>query len=143
MSFWRTYYHLVWATKNRQPFITDDRELSLYPYISGKCKHLGGIVHQIGGIENHIHLIVSIPPRISVSDFVQHIKGSSAHYLNDLGSPEVFAWQLGYGVFTLSKNQLEPAIEYVANQKQHHAQKTTIPALEQDGWERSGHRSPT
>jgi putative transposase len=131
MSFWRTYYHLVWATKDRQPMITPDRESVLYPFLLGKCDYLGAILHQIGGIDNHIHLIVSIPPKIAVADFVQHLKGSSAHYLNQ-ESRNKFAWQLGYSVFTLSKNQLEPAIAYVANQKQHHAEKTTIPALERD-----------
>jgi putative transposase len=137
MSFWRTYYHLVWATKDRQPMINPDRESILYPFLLGKCDYLGAILHQIGGIDNHIHLIVSIPPKISVADFVQHLKGSSAHHLNEISNQEVihsskFVWQPGYSVFTLSKNQLEPAIAYVANQKQHHAEKTTIPALERD-----------
>jgi putative transposase len=132
MSFWRTYYHLVWATKDRAALITPDREIMLYPYLVGKCDHLGGTAHQIGGIANHVHLIVSIPPKIAIADFVQHLKGSSTYHLNHQNNDSRFAWQLSYGVFSLSKKRLEDAIDYVAHQKQHHGENTTIPALERD-----------
>ena len=61
MALWRLYYHLVWATKERQPLITLEKEPKLYNYIIGKADALGSIIHAIGGIENHIHLVVSIP----------------------------------------------------------------------------------
>ncbi|GAX43533.1 transposase IS200-like protein [Tolypothrix sp. NIES-4075] len=102
MALWRLYYHLIWATKERQPLITCDRETQLYSYIIGKADELGSIIHAIGGVENHIHLVASIPPKLSISDFVQNIKGSSAHYLNHLSSEQdAFGWQRGYGVFSL------------------------------------------
>jgi REP element-mobilizing transposase RayT len=77
MALWRLYYHLVWATKERQPLITREREGKLYGYIISKADELGTIIHAIDGIENHIHLVASIPPKISISDFVQKIKGST------------------------------------------------------------------
>ncbi|XZN92084.1 MAG: IS200/IS605 family transposase [Microcoleus sp.] len=132
MAMWRLYYHLVWATKERQPLIHPQRETELYNYIIGKGDTLNCIVHAIGGTENHIHLIVSIPPRQSIAEFVKNIKGSSSHYLNQtLQNPNRFGWQEGYGVFSLGQTQLEQAVTYVINQKQHHLQNTVNSHLEQ------------
>ena len=133
MALWRLYYHLVWATKDRQPLITKKRETKLYGYIINKADELDTIIHAINGIENHIHLVASIPPKISISDFVKKIKGSSSHYLNHSDAVEdMFAWQRGYGVFSLGRKQLEQAVIYVKNQKEHHLQGTTIASLEED-----------
>lgn len=134
MALWRLYYHLVWGTKERQPLINWELEKRLYNYIMGKADAISCIIHAIGGIEDHIHLIVSIPPHISIADFVKTIKGSSSHYLNrNVLAPnsDKFAWQEGYGVFSLGSKQLEQAIAYVQNQKTHHLEKTAIPYLEQ------------
>ncbi len=137
MALWRLYYHLVWATKERQPLITPDREPQLYSYIIGKADSLDCIIHAIGGIENHVHLIASIPPNLSIANFVKRIKGSSAHHLNDnlVGSISTFSWQRGYGVFSLGGKQMKRAISYVREQKIHHAQGTMIAALECDNYE--------
>ncbi len=134
MSFWRTYYHLIWATESRQPLITPERESKLYGYIIGKADAMGCIIHAIGGIEDHIHIVASIPPKLSIADFVKTIKGSSAYHLNHtpLASGLGFSWQHGYGVFSLGGKQLDEAKTYVNNQKQHHLQGTVIPALEWD-----------
>ncbi len=139
MALWRLYYHLIWATKERQPLIIPELETQLYGYIIGKADKLGSIIHAIGGIENHIHLVASIPPRLSISDFVQNIKGSSAHYLNHLpSSTDVFSWQRGYGIFSLGSKQLEQAVTYVENQKEHHFNGTMISSLERDAHEDDG-----
>ncbi len=135
MAFWRTYYHMVWATKERQPLITADRETDLYNYIIDKANNLHCIIHAIDGIEDHIHLIVSIPPSLSIAEFAKNIKGSSAHLLNknhrlSANDSIPFAWQRGYGVLSLGSKQLEQAISYVKNQKIHHSQGTAIPSLE-------------
>ncbi len=133
MAFWRLYYHLVWATKEREPLINSDREVELYPYIIDKADALGCIVHAIGGVEDHIHLVVSIPPTLAITDFVKRIKGSSAHFLNQALSASLnkFGWQEGYGVFSLGGKQLEQAVDYVKNQKAHHSNGTAIASLEQ------------
>ncbi|BAY08062.1 transposase IS200-like protein [Calothrix sp. NIES-2098] len=73
MALWRLYYHLVWATKERQPLITPNNETKLYNYIIGKADSLGCIINAIGGIDNHIHLVASISPSLSISAFVQNI----------------------------------------------------------------------
>lgn len=83
-------------------------------------------------MENHIHLVASIPPKLSVADFVKSIKGSSAYHLNHLSSTSQvsFSWQHGYGVFTLGAKQLDFAKSYVNNQKEHHRNGTFLIALE-------------
>ncbi|WP_371933996.1 IS200/IS605 family transposase [Chroococcidiopsis sp. CCNUC1] len=137
MALWRLYYHLVWATKERQSFIAPDIEPKLYSYLIGKADSLGSIIHAIGGIENHIHLVASIPPSLSIANFVKNLKGSSAHHLNHSlpNSSHTFAWQRGYGVFSLGGKQLTQAVDYVSNQKAHHLQRTTIASLERDSYE--------
>lgn len=131
MALWRLYYHIVWATKNRQPLILPEYEKQLYYYIIAKSDEYGCIVHQVNGMANHIHLIVSIPPTITISEYVRKIKGSSSHYLNNISTNQ-FAWQRGYGVFSVGVKNLEIAINYVKKQKEHHAKGTIIQALEMD-----------
>jgi putative transposase len=130
MSFWRLYYHLVWTTKKRLPLIRPDKEAELYGYIIGKADYLGCIVHAIDGTENHTHLVVSIPPNLSIAEFVKKIKGSSSHYWNHNLSTEKLYWQEEYGVFSLGSKQLETAVNYVKNQKIHHSRGTAIASLE-------------
>ncbi|MBD2012756.1 IS200/IS605 family transposase [Microcoleus sp. FACHB-53] len=133
MALWRLYYHLVWATKERQPLINSDREDELYRYIIAKADDIRCIVHAIGGVEDHIHLVVSIPPKLAIADFTKKIKGSSAHHLNQALSASLnkFGWQEGYGVFSLGGKQLEQAVDSVKNQKAHHLNGTAIASLEQ------------
>lgn len=131
MALWRLYYHLVWATKERQLLINNKREAKLYPYIVGKADSINCIIHSINGTENHVHVIASIPPKMAIAEFVKRIKGSSSHYLNqNFPNLPKFAWQEGYGVFSLGGKQLDTAIAYVENQKIHHQQNTTIAMLE-------------
>ena len=128
--FWRTYYHLVWATHNRHPLILTDYEPILYKYLHQKIHHLDAQSYAIGGMPDHIHLIVSIPPKISIAEFVKHLKGGSSRYLNESIAHQNFGWQREYGVFTLGRKQLDDAIDYVQQQKQHHTESTLIHALE-------------
>ncbi len=134
MALWRLYYHFVWSTKDRRDLITPDMEPDLYGYIIGKAVAFGAIVHAIDGATNHTHMIASVPPSLALSDFLKEIKGSSSHHINHgaIKYPLTFAWQGGYGVFSLGGKQLDDAIAYVLNQKEHHARGTLIPALEQE-----------
>ena len=134
MSYWRLYYHLVWATKQRLPLIKPELEAKLHGYIIGKADYLGCITHAINGTENHIHIVASIPPSLSISQYVKKIKGSSSHHWNHTlaNNLDKFYWQEGYGVFSLGSKQLETAVNYVKNQKIHHSQGTVITALEKN-----------
>ena len=83
MALWRLYYHIVWATKERQSLILPDQERDLYNYIIGKSNNFNCIVHGVNGMSDHLHVIVSIPPKIPISEYVQKIKGSTSHYLRE------------------------------------------------------------
>ncbi len=131
MALWRLYYHLVWATRQREPFITTRVEPYLQGYILGKSDELDCLLHAIGGIEDHLHLIVSVPPKLALADFVKRIKGRYLRGKSELALAE-FNWQGGYGAFSLDSKQLEPAVTYVRGQKEHHRQGTTISVLEQE-----------
>ena len=129
MSFWRNYYHLVWATKQRSPFLQPDVEQPLYAYMINKAAELEVYVYAINGWVEHTHLVVAIPPKHGVAEVVKKIKGASSHYVNHVLRPEdEFAWQRGYGCMTMGESQRSIAEAYVRNQKQHHAQQTT------NGW---------
>ncbi|MBF0411447.1 MAG: IS200/IS605 family transposase [Desulfamplus sp.] len=131
MALWKLYYHIVWGTKNRLPLITEQMEEQLYKYITMKGEELKSIIHAIGGIDDHIHLIVSIPPALSISEYVGKIKGGSSHFVNHrFNNAQFFAWQEKYGVFSLSSKQLDNAVDYVVKQKEHHYTGSIIPALE-------------
>lgn len=122
MAFWRSYAHLVWATKNRDPFIRPQIEANLYAQIVKTAAELGCYVHSINGMPDHTHLAISIPPKHAVAYVVKMLKGSSAHFVNHILRPVEyhFAWQRGYGYLTLGQSQLPTAIAYVQQQKEHH-----------------------
>lgn len=128
MSFWRTYYHLVWATHNRAPVIRAEIEPRLFAYMIRKAAQLETYVYAINGYFDHVHLLAAIPPKIAVSDVVKLIKGTSSH---DMGAQGIeFAWQRGYGVLTVGEKQRPIAQAYIENQKRHHEEHTTVAWLE-------------
>jgi REP element-mobilizing transposase RayT len=124
VSFWHLNYHIVWATKNRAPVITKEIENVLYGFVIKKASEFGAFVYAINGIEDHIHIIVSIPPSVSISQFVKGVKGASSRKINSIFEGE-FSWQRGYGVISLGEKQKSTAIKYVNNQKSHHAEDST------------------
>jgi putative transposase len=130
MTHWRTYYHLVWATHNRQPLITPDHEPLLYKYLYQKATQIDAYCHAIGGMPDHIHVIASIPPKLSIASFVKTLKSSSSKYLNESITKSRFTWQREYGVFSLGELQLDRAIAYANAQKRHHAELSVIRSLE-------------
>lgn len=131
MPFTRHRYHIVTATKGRQPLITPDIETVLYDQIKHNALLLNGRILYINGIEDHIHIIAAIPPAIAVSKFVARIKAASCLYINQRSQRQLnFAWQTGYGSFTVDPDNMQALISYVLNQKEHHAQGTTNPRFE-------------
>ncbi len=125
MSFWRTYYHLVWATHERRPLIDRKLEPPLFSYLEKKAGEFNVIIYAVNGVEDHIHLVVAIPPRYAVAEVVKALKGGSSHYLNHSGLTSEFEWQRGYGVFTLGERQRPDAEAYVRAQKEHHSRGST------------------
>ena len=132
MPYWKLYYHFVWGIKNRLPLIESALEPDLYRVIAAKAQDLGGFVHAIGGMADHVHLAVSIPPKIAPAKFIGDVKGNSSHYVNHVIKPDFeFYWQTEYGVLSFGERNLASVVRYIHNQKQHHADGTLIAAMEQ------------
>lgn len=130
MSYWRLFYHAVWSTKNRLPLIESAWEEDLYGYIRGKATALECIPHAINGIADHIHVAISIPPKLAIATVIGQLKASS-HRINEIFvTHQSFAWQAEYGVFSISERSLPSVVNYVNNQKSHHLENTLIDAME-------------
>ncbi len=113
--------HFVFSTKDRLPLIQNDVEENLYRYINGICSNLKCPLHQIGGIEDHIHILLSLSRNISISDLIGDIKASSSQWIKKQGNNyRHFAWQGGYGAFSIGKSGFYNAVQYITNQKEHH-----------------------
>ena len=131
MPYWRLFYHFVWGTKNREPLIAPEWENSLHNVIAAKATELGTIVHAVGSIEDHVHLIVSVPPKMALSVFIGQVKGNSSHFVtHTLDVDTHFAWQAEYGVVSFGGNTLDMVVQYTKNQRNHHTDGTTIAMLE-------------
>ncbi len=131
MAYWRLHYHAIWSCKNREPLITPELEQHLYKYLRGKALELGGIMHVIGGIEDHIHTAFSLPPKYAIADFIGKLKGASSHWVTHvLKHPGEFDWQRGYGVLSFGDRNMSQVVAYVLNQKEHHKRQTIRDAME-------------
>ncbi len=125
------FVHLVWATWDRLPLLIGDVERDAQRAIEAKCGELGAEVLAIGGVEDHVHLLVRLPATLAVADLVKHIKGASAHLIAQrTHADHFFKWQGGYAAFSVSVGHLSRVTRYIANQREHHASNTLIPALE-------------
>ena len=129
----RLFYHFVWGTKERLPLITDVNRQTIYGAISAKAKEMDGIVHALNGMSEHVHLVATVPPKLSLADFVGQVKGNSSHLATHLHTPfsdKTFAWQSEYGVTTVSESHLPVVVGYVVNQQKHHAENSLNDKLE-------------
>jgi putative transposase len=133
MTFWRCYYHVIWTTKHRTPIIPLSIEDCIFSAIEAKSASLDSPMLASNAVPDHIHIAVSIPPKLAPADWVRHVKGVSARDVNaafpSLETP--FRWQDGYGILTFGAKHLNTVISYIQRQKEHHADTTIIPYLEQ------------
>jgi putative transposase len=120
-SYTNLIYHIVFSTKNREPIITYERAPRLYDYMGGIIRNLGGIVLAMNGIEDHVHLLAKLRPDRSLSSVLRDLKANSSGWMHDvLPNAKDFAWQNGYGAFTVSASQINRVRQYIATQEQHH-----------------------
>ena len=120
-TYTQIHIHVVFAVQDRLSLITDTWRERHYKYIVTTIQGNGHKVLAIGGMPDHIHIVVDIPPKISVSEFVQKIKRSSSFWLGENNNfPGWEKCEEGYGVFTCSYSQKQKLIDYVKGQKEHH-----------------------
>jgi putative transposase len=136
-TYTEAFYHFVWATRQRGWFVTPEIERPLYRYIEQRCGAMRVHVYALNGMLDHVHLVVGLPATLSVSDFMEAIKGASSHYINHLpGQPGCLYWQPGYGLLTFAQSDLKRIVTYVENQKRHHADGKLSPKMERAAdWE--------
>ncbi len=124
-TFNKLAYHIIFSTKYRKPLIYDDIQSRLYEYMGGIIRAQNGRLIEIGGIEDHIHLLVNLAPTKTVCDSIREIKTNASKWCNQLpGQNCRFEWQKGYGAFTVSYSHIELVQNYIQNQPEHHKTKT-------------------
>jgi len=118
-------YHIVFSTKYRQRWLSDGFREEVFAYMAGICRELEGFALIVNGYYEHAHLLVRIPAKIAVSDFVGKLKSNTSKHINDTsGIIRKFGWQDGFGAFTVSVSTKDRVYEYIKNQMQHHREQT-------------------
>lgn len=124
-TFSKIYIHIIFSVKGRQNLIQKTWKEELYKYICGIVNGKEQKVYAIGGMADHIHILLSIKPNITLSDIVRDIKANSSKWINDKGYvKDKFQWQEGFGAFSYAQSQVDNVIAYINNQEQHHQKKT-------------------
>ncbi|MFN5517579.1 MAG: IS200/IS605 family transposase [Bacteroidota bacterium] len=124
-TYSQIYLQIVFSVKGRQNLISKNWKEELYKYICGIVNGKEQKVYAIGGVADHIHILVSIKPTIALSDLVRDIKANSSKWINEKGFIKgKFQWQEGFGAFSYAHSQLDIIIAYINNQEQHHLKKT-------------------
>lgn len=118
MPFCRLFYHVVWATKNREPVLVGMAAEMVERCLRATCQKHNVTVHGLCVMPDHVHLAVSVPPTLAVATLVSRLKGSSSHLLNHEPTlrQSAFAWQAEYGALTFGERQLPDVIAYIKNQ---------------------------
>lgn len=120
-TFTTSYFHCVFSTKERRAFISETFQSRIWSYIGGIAKQNGFKTIAIGGIEDHMHILLSLPATMPLAKAVQLIKGGSSKWIHEnLPNMRLFSWQQGYAAFSIGISDLERTIAYVSNQKEHH-----------------------
>jgi REP element-mobilizing transposase RayT len=113
--------HLIFSTKNREPFLVPEIETELYPFIASIFKAVKSPVLIINGTSDHLHTLFSLSRVITVADIVEEVKTGSSKWLKTKGRGfRNFHWQSGYGAFSIGQSQIPTLKKYIARQKQHH-----------------------
>ena len=125
------HVHLVWATSERMPLITETLEPEIFAVIGQRCLALSCAAIAIGGTADHVHVLARLHPSVAVARLVAEIKGALSHVMNGrLGEGDRFGWQRGYAAFTIGSDDVPAVTRYVLDQKRHHATSSTQSRLE-------------
>ncbi len=119
------FYHLVFSTKNREPWLVPNIERRIWNYLGGIARAHKITPLQIGGVEDHIHALVMAKPTIAVFEIAKFLKGDSSKWIHqEFANMAAFSWQDGYGGFSVSKSDVSDVVRYIQNQREHHRRKT-------------------
>ena len=131
-TYSRIWVHLIWTTKNRERILFRDRGKQLFDYLIGKGKDYGIAFEKLNIQPEHVHALIDLPTDRTVAKFMNIMKGGSSYWLNHNVFQSKFAWQRGYGAYSVSASQLDRVKHYIDNQAQHHKRQTF--AEEYENW---------
>jgi len=117
-------YHLIFATKDREPILDSDWRERLHDYLGGVTRGLGGVPQGIGGVADHVHVFVSLKATHCLADFMRELKRRSSLWVAEQTKRREFKWQEGYAAFSVSESSREKVREYIARQEEHHRVKS-------------------
>ncbi len=120
-AYARNYVHVIFATRERHRKLLAPIQPNLFAYIQGIARNYGIQVLAIGGTEDHVHLVMVLPPKLSLAHAIAAVKANSSKWMNESG--HLFAWQEGYGAFSVSASNLGAVIKYVEHQAAHHTRR--------------------
>lgn len=124
-TYSQVYLHIVFSTKNRVDRINPQIEERVWAYLGGIARKHKMTAIQVGGMEEHIHALVGSPTTVSPSQAAKYLKGDSSLWIHrELKDMRDFAWQDGYGVFSVSRSEIPRVVEYIKNQREHHKKQT-------------------
>jgi len=118
------YYHLVFSTKRRRPWINESWEERLHNYLGGLVRGFDGVAEAVGGGLDHVHIAASLKATHCPADFTREIKSRSSRWIHEEIGNRLFGWQEGYGLFTVGRSQIDGLRQYIRRQKEHHRRKT-------------------
>ncbi len=124
-AFTKLTYHVVFGTKYRRRSIRGEFRARLWEYMGGTIRGLNGHLIEIGGVEDHVHILANLSPTVAISETIRDLKSNASKWVKAL--PDVngnFEWQKGYAAFTVSYSQIGAVRQYIQNQEQHHGRKT-------------------
>lgn len=124
-SYTKIWIHAVFGTKNREPLIVASVKAEIHALLRQQVEEMDCKLLAINGMPDHVHLLFLLNPQKSIADIIKQIKGASSHQINQTGLVDGrFAWQTGYGAFSVSESGVEQVQQYIKNQEQHHAKMT-------------------
>ncbi len=127
-TFYSLHYHVVFSTKERRPFVRANWRQHLHEYLGGTVRGLGGVAEEVGGVEDHVHLLLSLKTTDAPAEVVRELKKASSVWAAEKHEP-VFSWQEGYSIFTASWTHVPVVRRYIAGQEAHHRKTTFVDEL--------------
>lgn len=120
----QVYVHVVWATRMRAPLLTGTVRARAWECIRSSATAAGAVVVAVGGVADHVHLLVLLPATVALASVVKRAKGATSHLLNRIVTAEPFAWQEGYAAFSVDGERVAQLRAYIDCQEAHHAGQT-------------------